>query len=292
MQPMALLAQPDATKAYGELDVQFPLLDYGAANLRDRISYAYMTVAELNRHLDTIFRQDTNTVRLEIMKALFNNANWTFKDKFHGDLTIKSLANTDGTTYPPVEGSDVEADDNHYLYPGYAAASISDTNNPCKTVRDELEEHFGTPTGGSNIIYLVTPAIADALEGLTDFDPVNPRVVNPGANTDTLMNIPVGTPGRVRGYCDGVWVVEWRNLPANYGIAIDSDVERPLQERVDPIDTGLPQGLNLITETDDHPFRTAIYQHRFGYGVANRLNGVVTQFGTGGSYAVPTGFSR
>lgn len=135
-----------------------------------RAAMAYMTMADLDRHLRTIFIQNTNTVRYEILKALVNNTQRTFKDPLHGDLLVEPLANGDSVTYPPVLGSEDEATDDHYLESGYAAADISDTNNPFVTIRDELEEHFGAATGGENIVVFINSAQTAKVEALADFD--------------------------------------------------------------------------------------------------------------------------
>lgn len=283
---------PGAMKAYGKWDVAFPLQDWGAALNTNRVARAYMTVAQLNKHIDTIMIADLNTVRRQIMKALFNNTQWTFKDEIYGDLLVEPLANGDSVLYPPVLGASVEATDDHYIETNYAASAISDTNDPTKTVRDELEEHFGTPTGGSNIVLLTTPTVCDYIEGIADFDPVNERFVQPGANTDQVTGLPAGMPGRIRGVANSVFVVEWRSMPANYAIAIHADAPKPLFMREDPADTGLSGGLQIVAEDEKYPFNVSYYSHRFGFGAANRLNGVVLEFGTGGSYSIPSGFSR
>ncbi len=283
---------PGAMKAYGKWDVAFPLQDFGASLNTNRVARAYMTVAQLNKHLDTIMIADVNTVRREIMKALLYSSQWTFKDEIYGDLAVEPLANGDSVLYPAVLGATAEATENHYIETNYAAASISDANDPTKTVRDELEEHFGTPTGGSNIVLLTTPTICDYIEGIADFDPVNERFVLPGANTDQVTGLPAGMPGRIRGVANSVFVVEWRSMPANYAIAIHADAPKPLFMREDPADTGLAGGLQLIAEDEKVPFNASYYSHRFGFGAANRLNGVVLEFGTGGSYTVPSGYSR
>lgn len=295
LQPLSTQAQPANVKATGSWDVAYPLMDFGAQFSQNRVGMAYMTVAQLNKHLDTIFIQDVNTVRREIMKAMLDSGGgspWTFLDPINGSLSIQPLANGDATLYPPVLGADTEATDNHYIETGYIPSAISDTNNPCKTVRDELEEHFGSPTGGSNIVLLVPTAVADYIEGLTDFDPVINRFIQPGSNTDIPIGVPAGTPGRVRGVCDGIWISEWRSLPTGYGVAIHADAPKPLTMREDPADTGLSGGLKLVGEDEEFPFKNAFYSHRFGLGAGNRLNGVVLEFANGGGYTVPTGYSH
>jgi hypothetical protein len=43
----------------------------------------------------------------------------------------------------------------------------------------------------------------------------------------------------------------------------------------------------LTSQSMDEPLRFSEWSSRFGYGVSNRLNGVVMQL-TAGSYAAPT----
>lgn len=281
---------PGAVKAYGSWDVAFPLEEWGASIAYDRVSFAYMTVQELDRHLDTVMIQDRNTVRYEVLKALFNNAQDTFVDPLWGSLSIEPLANNDSVVYPPVLGSETEAADMHYLESGYAASAISDTNNPFPTIRAELEEHFGTQTGGSNIVAWINNAQTAKVQALTDFDEVPDRFVRPGDDRDVPNGLPANTPGIIIGRVSGVWVAEWRWMPANYITAIHLDAPKPLYRRVDPADTNLPGGLTLVAESDTYPFTQSHYSHRFGFGAANRLNGVVFELGTGGTYTVPSGY--
>lgn len=283
-------AQSAAVKAYGSWDVAYPLEDFGAQLAESDIAMAYMTMDEYNRHLDSVMIRDMNTVRFEMLKALFNSTAGTFVDPLYGSLTVERLANGDSVTYPPVLGSETEATDNHYLESNYAATAISDTNNPYVTIREELEEHFGASTGGDNIAVFINPAEVPETEDLSDFDAVPDRFISTGANTDIPQNLP-SAPGRVIGRTNGVWVIEWRWIPANYALGIHLEAPAPLKMRVDPPDTGLGTGLQLVATDTDYPLSFAHYRHRFGLGVGNRLNGVVLEFGTGGTYTVPTAYS-
>jgi hypothetical protein len=291
LQRLGTQAPSGAVKAYGSWDVAFPLEGFGAQMAGNRIDMAYMTAQDLNRHLDTITQQDINTVRFEMLKALLNATAATFVDPLWGSLTIERLANGDSVVYPPVLGSEAEATENHYIETGYLSAAVSDTNNPYVLLRDELEEHFGAPTGGSNIVAFVNNAQVGVTEALTDFDPVNDRYINPAITRDTLTGLPAALPGRVVGRTNGVWIVEWRFIPANYILGVHLDAPKPLIERVDPADTGLPQGLELVAQDEEHPISSSYYEHRFGFGVGNRLNGVVYELGNGGTYTVPTAYA-
>ena len=280
-----------AVKAYGGYDVAYPLEDFGAQLADSDVALAYMTLQDINRHLDTIFAQDANTVRFELLKALLNNTQDTFVDPLHGSLTIEPLANGDTVTYPPALGSETEATDNHYLESGYAASAISDTNNPFATIRDELEEHFGAVQAGANIAAFINTAQVTKTEALTDYVDLTDRFIEPGQDAATLFNLPGRMPGRLIGRTNGCWVFEWRWIPSAYIVAVDIDAPKPLKMRTDPANTGLPRGLALVAREEKYPLESAHYRHRFGVGAGNRLNGVVMELGTGGSYSIPSGYS-
>lgn len=290
LQRLGTQSQPGAIKATGQWDVAYPLESFSGAIAAGRIDYAYMTVADLDRHIQTVTIQDTNTRRYEVLKALLNNTARTFSDPYNGSLSVQPLANGDSVLYPPALGTESEATEDHYLVSGYAAASISDNNNPLKTIRDELEEHFGAPTGGSNLAVLISSAQTSKISDLTEFNRVTDRMIIPGANADQVTGMPQ-LPGRILGRTDsGVTVSEWRWLPDGYMIGIVLDAPPPLKMRVDPASTNLPRGLTLVVEDEEHPFKTSFWENRFGFGVGNRLNGVVMQLKNSGSYDIPSGY--
>lgn len=276
-----------AMKTYGSWDVSFPLEDFGAQYGGSDIDLAYMTVGDLQLQMETIRTQDMNTFRFEMLRALFNNTARTFKDPIHGSLTIQPIANGDSVVYPPVIGSEDEATDDHFRVSGYAANSISDTNNPLDTLRDELEEHSGTPTGYGDIAVFVNPAQKAKLEALGDYDPVNDIHIRAGQDTNLPVGLPT-VPGRILGRSNGVWVVEWRWIPSGYMYAQNLAAPGPLKKRRDPADTGLGEGLQLVGKSDLHPLETSHYRHRFGFGVGNRLGGAVMFLDSGSSYTIPT----
>lgn len=285
------LARPDASKAFGKWDVAFPLEDFAAGLGDDDVSMAYMTVQEFSRHLETIFIQNTNRVRFEVLKRLFKNTTTSFTDPIHGALTIQSLANGDTVVYPPVVGATAEATDNHYLESNYLVAAVSDTNNPLKTMRTELEEHFGVSTGGTDIMIFCGDNVTPYLEDLTDFVPIEDKYIMPGDDSARLAGFGAPIPGKLVGRSNGVWVVEWAHIPDSYLMAVDPGQPAPLKLRVDPSDTGLPRGLSLMANESSAPLEQASWRNRFGVGVGNRLNGVVMELGTGGTYTIPTAFS-
>jgi hypothetical protein len=285
-------------KSAGYWDVGFPLEDFADAVGADDVTLAYMTAQELQQHIDTVLNRDANTRRFELLKAILNNTARTFVDNTlpTPTVTVQPLANGDAVTYPPILGSMSNATDDHYLESGYAATAISDTNNPYVTGAAELEEHFGAPTGGSQIVAFLNQAETPETQALTNFVPVTTLGVTPGAQTATVNAIPEElTAGswRILGREEGagVWLAEWRWIPANYIVFVHLGAPAPLLERVDPADTGLGQGLQLVAKDMEFPFETSFWRDRFGFGVGNRLNGVVMELGTGGTYSIPSGYS-
>jgi hypothetical protein len=290
LQRMSGEAPSAEVKAYGYWDVAFPLEQFGAAVGGSRVRLAYMTVQDLDRHLKTVFIQDQNTMRLEILKRIFNNTQRSFSDELWGTLTVESLANGDTVVYPPIIGSETEATEDHYYHTGYLVTAISATNNPCATIAAELEEHFGKPIGGSNVIAFFNSDAQPDLEAISGFVPIQDNWVTPGDDTATLLSYPTNAPGRIIGRLSGCWVSIWDWIPATYCYGQHLGVAPPLQMRVDPSDTGLPQGLNLVARDTRYPLETANWEHRFGVGVGNRLNGVFLEFNAS-AFSIPTGYT-
>lgn len=291
LQEQGTLAPAGATRGAGQWDVGFPLRQYGTAWGYDEISLAYMTVQEMDRTLAQLTAQGINTVRFEILKALFNSAGIaSYDDKIHPVYNIVPLANGDSVVYPPLAGSESGATDNHYLESGYLATAISDVNNPFETLVMELAEHF---SGGNEeeleVVTFINRDEEAEVEALTDFTPIEDMHIAPGDDTARLTSAGPNVPGKIIGRVSDSWVSRWAWMPSGYMLSIAVAEEAPLKMRVDPADTGLPQGLGLVAGTDSKfPLHGAQYRHRFGLGVANRLNGAVMELANGGTYTIPT----
>jgi hypothetical protein len=294
MQPRADGTRGMARAQRGSWDVAFPIADYSEQVAMTDVEAAYMTPAALDAHIKGIVSMYANRVRFEILKRLFNSNASTVEDPKHGTLTIRPLANGDAALYPANIWSDAEATENHYLESNYAASAISDTNDPIVTIVSELEEHFGYPSGGSPIVVLISSDQSAKVRALTDFVELPDRYIEVGAQTDTPNGLPtIPTSARFIGrHKRGAWIAEWGagstgQVPTNYMLGIHSETGRPLRMRVDPAETGLPRGLATVLRDDRYPIESLEWRARFGFGAANRLNGVVMELGTGGSYTVP-----
>lgn len=282
-----------AVKPSGSWDVGFPLEDFGAQYALTDVDMAYMTIAQLELAVDNIRIQDMNTVRYEVLRALLNNTARSYVDETIPDaatVTVKPLANNDTDVYPTVIGSETETTENHYLTSGFVGADIDDTNNPFKIARDELEEHFGTPTGYGNIAVFTNGDFNDEIEALSNFKEVEDIHIRSGQDVSVPVNLPL-VPGRILGRCGGVWVVQWKYVPATYMLAVDLGAGAPLMERRDPAFTGLGTGLQLVSKDKHAPFESAHYRHRVGFGVANRLNGVALELTADASYDIPADYA-
>jgi hypothetical protein len=292
------MSEVGAVKATGDWTVQFPLEDFGAAIQIDDVSFAYMTLADYDLHLGTVMRQDMNTHRFEMLRALFNNTARPFTDELWGALTIQPLANGDSVYYPPVVGAEVNAPQNNYLGVAASAIAFTDANDPVPTIVNQIEQNFGTPTGGSKIVVFCNQAQTPYFQGLSNFDTVPNRFVEYGANVSlaTVMKFPDGTPiiGRYLGETDSAIIMEWRFIPSGYLLAIHLDAPKPLKRRIDPPETSLGTGLQLIVEDVHSPIWRSTWRDRFGYGVGNRLNGVamdLTASGGANTYTIPAAYA-
>jgi hypothetical protein len=277
-----------AVKASGFWQTAYPLRQYGDSMSYDDVVLGYMTVKEFENHLQTIINRNNNTVFGSILKALFNNSSYVFQDPIHAALTIQCLANGDGTNYPPVYGSVVDAPANNYLAPNFTESQISDTNDPYALIRNALEPHFGFPQGGSPIIALVNTTACPATRLLTDFDQFTNRYILPGGNVSTLIDLPEAFQGgRIVGVCDGVVIIEWPRIPSGWILGLHLDAPRPLKQRKDPEKTKIATGLQMVTRDMAHPWQTTRWRHRFGVAVGNRLNGVAIALNGTNAYSVP-----
>lgn len=287
MQKSTRLTRPGAVKPIGSYTVAYDLEDFRDQLAWDDVALAYMSLAKYNVALQNITMRHLNTVRFSILKHLLNPTNATFTDEIRGSLTIRRLANTDGTTFPPVIGSDSGADDNHYLSAGYATSAISSTNNPFPVVREELAEHFGV---GDPVMF-INQAERPKIEALPDFIPISTAQVQEGSATPTVSGAPTGIPGRVIGRANDVWISEWRWMPATYSLTIDLMQPSPLIKRIDVPTSIKGRGvLELVAEQMEFPLTESYWRCREGYGVANRLNGVAMFF-SASAYSAPAAYA-
>lgn len=274
--------RPLETHVGGSYEVGFPLKRIGWAVGWNDETAAYMTVADLDREVTAKLAGNARRHWREILRAVIgDNANYTYVDRFDGSVTVRRLANTDGTLY----GSDA-AEDNHYLSTGYANTALSATNNPFVQVANEIREHFDTT---SRIVAFVNPAqVAEIQADLTTFVDRGVDGITP-ANSTAVANAPgaLTVPGDFLGIdsASGAYVYSWNRMPASYVYAQAIDEPAPLLRRV-PAPASL-QGFQTVAEETHFPFYKRTWRELFGYGVANRLVAAIT-FIDAGAWADPT----
>jgi hypothetical protein len=290
MQETNRLSRPGAVKTYGRYNVGFPIRDARDQIAGDDITFAYLTLAQLQRQVTNIFIRHLNWVRFHILRALFNNANETFFDEFlQREITVRRLANTDGTIYAPNLNAETGTDDNHYLVSGYLSSAISNTNNPFITLRDEITEH----SGDGNIVVFINPAQSAVVKALADFvGYTDPMIRLPTDSTVITGAAPDGLPGTVIGRVSSVWVVEWTTIPADYMVALDISQPPPLRKRIDIATNIQGRGqLALIARQQEFPLEESFWRDRHGYGVGNRLGTAIMQFKASGTYDIPAAYA-
>jgi hypothetical protein len=291
MQERSGQTKSEAVRRSGSWDVAYPLKEFGDTITATDVDFAYMTPMEFQAHIDGVILRSANTYRFEILRRIFKDTTDTFTDPRLGSLTIQPLANgTAGELYPPVIGSESEATQDHYLESGYASSAISDTNNPVKTMTEKLMKRFGRRTGGIPIITLINIAQRDKIESLSGFRPYVPAPIMPGADTDIVSAVPNGV-GETIGYTNSSWISVWDWMPEDYMVSVYLDADKPLLERIDLPETGLGSGLQLVSQSTVYPLMYNEWRWRFGIGTGNRLNGVVMELGSGGTYSIPSDYA-
>jgi hypothetical protein len=291
MQELGPHGRPIEDRQEGRIETAYPIRRFGSAFGYDAETFAYMTAGDLDRQVNAKTIGNARTHRRQILRAIFNNLNEVWRDEvpgiMAGDLTIRRLANGDGTTYPAVAGSDVNADDNHYLASGYAATGISATNNPLATLAAELREHGGT----GPVAAVINPAQrAQIQQGLTNFVDAPIEGITAGADTPTADAVP-GVPGDFVGVDgdSGVYVFSWDAIPATYIGARAMATPAPLRRRVHAPDS--LRGFKLEAEEDHDPLFKRTYRDRFGYGAGNRLGMAIMQLVATGDYVIPAAYA-
>ena len=283
LQPLDESGRARPIKPGGKYDLAYPIQSAGLAWGNTRIQREKMTVQEANDSLATLLSADFRWMRDHLLGGIFDNAGWDYEDEEYGTLGVKGPANGDTDTYMQLSGADVPATDNHFKA---QASAIDNSNNPFAADYEELMEH---PENGGEAVAFVSTSIKASIEGLTTFK--EPRDVNvaTGSAADVLVGtLGVPTPGKLIGYVDKVWIVEWQSIPSGYYVMGCTQGDAPLKMREHP--EAALQGFNRVAARDDHPFYENQYERHAGFGAWNRVGLVVRRIGDA-SYAVPANYT-
>lgn len=273
--------RPLETHVGGKYDVGFPLKRIGWSLGWNRETFAHMTVADLDREVAAKTAGNARRHSREMRKALMLKSNYTYADELHGNITVRRLANTDGTLY-----GHPGAETNHYLVSGYAKTAISPTNNPFATLATKIRDHF---THDSRIVAWISSAqVAEIQADLTTFVDTNVEGITPSSITQVANAPGLTVPGYFLGIdsASGVYVYVWDQIPDAYILAGAVDEIPPLRRRV-PAPVSL-QGFQLLPEEHHLPFYKRTWMELFGYGVANRLGFACMFLDAGSTYTDPT----
>lgn len=283
MQEGTEFTRPGAVKSGQSYTVGFGLRDFRDQIAWNDISYAYATVQQLDLQVKTVMIRHRNTVRKHILKAIFNNAQYTFDDPQHGDVIVYPLANGDATLYPPTIGNQTPATANHYVASNMA--SITDGTNPLPTYRDLLLSR----DSDANLYAFVNATTANQIRALLAFVDVADPNIRQFQGTEAVYNGP-SVPGQVIGRVNDMWIVQWNQIPAGYVVVTDISKPAPLMRRLDAVEVPGRGQLTLVAQQQEHPVMSSFFRDRHGFGVGNRLNTVIGQV-TGAAYVVPSAYA-
>jgi hypothetical protein len=285
MQKISELVGPEATRVGEAWSTQFPISAFA-----DRVMYtqSYLDEANLqtlNAHALNVVVKDVFTNHREMWKALLKKTNYSFNDsrwpgRKTGTLTIRRLANADGQAgYVFVNGNKVLLSTlNMYLTSGAGAVTAANFI--------AIFDSLAAVGNADSVVVIVGPTTGRAVSALAGFIPiVNPQVSDPSAARAIVQS------SKAIGVINGCEVQVWPAFPEGYLFGYDRSKPKPLRKRVHH----LPQYQGLRTYTPDdrvhipeNPLVNKFWQNIYGYGVDNRLNGVVMQITTNGAYTDPT----
>lgn len=282
LQPLDQWGNPLPIIPSGYYDVAFPIQGGGIAWGDNRVSRALMTIAHANRFTLAVMGADMDWMARHILAAIFTNVTWSYVDEDHGTLTIQPLANADTVIYTRKGGT--SAIDNHYLA---QAAAIADATNPYPVIEAELSEHPSN-TGATIVAYIPT-ALKATTRALATFVEVSDPDIDTGDDSVRLSSmIAQGFGDEVLGKADGVWIVEWKRLPADIILAIAQGADPVVGMREYP--AASIQGLFPEFQDVDGNRHLQKFIRFAGFGVRNRVGAVVYRVGDA-AYAIPTGYT-
>ncbi|WP_273843921.1 hypothetical protein [Rubrobacter calidifluminis] len=289
LQPLDEFGNPLPVQGRRGYDVAYPIQGAGTAFGTNRLTRAFMTVAEANQRTVDAQNRDRDWLKRHILAAALADAPYNWFDQTleqigvqgAGNLTIMPLANGDGASYVG-RGGRVLSAHSHLMA---QTNPISDTDNPFGAIWENLMEHPANQ--GHRVIVYVADNLASDIASLASF--VDPRDadVQLGANESQVVNIPdvgfgdvylgyVRAPGRSH-------IISWGDLPDNYMLATVEGVPF-LGRRQYP----LAELQGLFTENhspDGNILETRMIRY-CGFGVRNRVGAVAFLVGQA-SYQAP-----
>lgn len=222
-------------------------------------------------------------VVLDIKKAIFQSANYTFRDYLvdYINLGVKRFVNADSARIPNGAYGITFDGSTHTHYVANATLTAAFFTSSIQTLLEH--GHGGSVRAAFNF---ADEATVRGVTGFTAY--IDPRIIRPADSKDVanqgldvvdIYDRPIGLYGAAE-----VWIKPW--IPAGYAfIWSDSPQTKPLAFRQQKSET--LQGLRVPVTFDAFPLHAEYMQSEFGVGVWNRTNGVVVRHNNG-TYADPT----
>lgn len=273
----------------GSTTVGLPLWRYELAHGLSYEGLQKITVEEFSRKLARIERGDRQEGIRQFLWALFNNSDYTFvsREEALPDIPVKCLANTDGELYmlrsdaPPAEAE-------HYTA---QAGAISDTADPFPGIKTLLTKYVGTSVNDRIVTFVGDSTNATAINELSGFHRVDRTKFTKWGENVSLVDMSadtyIGMGEEVLGeHEEGIIVVRWQSLPANYLVSINLDAPPPVGIRED-IAQSLRGLFNINATEQQGNLLLSRYRRKIGMAPVNRTAASVRRIGNA-SYAVPT----
>lgn len=287
----------------------FPIAAYGTEQAYEVPWLQRATFVDLAATILTATLQDIETMIVEMLRGLLRNDTYNFDDTVWpggnavnlvnvnsgGPIQVCPLANADGSTGSVYAwGTEIALSTlNHYLVSGTANPTIGGFNT--------MKTKMRAVGNDADLVHVVSRTTADYIvsnfAGTDFFQPV--EVLNRYFAQDEfgkyatqnfgLLGQTVRSRGRLSTFGE---LVEWPHFPDGYAFTYDRTKEPPLRMRES--DLAGEQGLGMAPmdpntpDIQGNPLALKKWRRIFGIGARNRVNGVVMQFTTNGSYAIPT----
>lgn len=223
-------------------------------------------------------------IQREIKRALFNNANYTWRDTLvdNVDLAVKRLVNADSAPIPPGPNGEAFTASTHTHYVARVGTlAISDVTS---LVNNVVEHGHGGDI--KIVINRADEATIRALTGTNGFVAYqDPRMIfnatdvaNQRLDISRMDDRAIGLFGAAE-----VLVKPWG--VANYWLCYDASGAPPLAFRENGVSA--LQGLRMVAQNKAFPLEVQYNQAEYGLGVWNRTNGAVLYIGAT-TWANPT----
>ncbi len=284
LQPIDDNNQPKPIKFDGEYTQGYPLQAAGTAFATNRKSQLSMTIKEAERRTRELLKADAKWMKRHMLAALFMNAEFTFVDPEHGNITVKPLANGDSTVYTKFDGTTATAD----LQFAQANAISSGADDPFPTIKTALNAF--SSNRGKQLLTYIADDLKEDVRGQADFVQVTDAAIIKGSSADQInaARVPDVGPGEeVIGKVDDHWIATWAEIPSGYMLTIVLGKEEPvLKQRNEPYPE--LQGFFPELNSGDGNLAQMNLLRYAGFGVYDRIGAAVTLIGNA-NYSAPSG---